>query len=170
MSCRWYARRALERHPTQVRLIKYKQCSAAARNCILQHNRAYKRYFLSSITFHTPLAVAWRKVRIMHIRPTFSTFPLVDNGHLVQTTIAKANLLWTVFQWYGKGVPRIVPWDLNQVIVASLAGTPDYYDLFAEHEIALALKRPPLAMIASSGLSQRIMLTPCSFFLIRVSR
>lgn len=141
VSRRRCARRALESHPTPSRLIEYKRCSAVARHCVLQSKRAYKRQFLSSISFNTPIGVAWRKVRLLRVRPLSPTFPILVNGALVCSTVEKANVLCRFFQTNGTGSTKLVPGDLNRVIVDSWTGSPDYCDLFTTEEIAHSIAR-----------------------------
>ena len=140
VSRRRRARRALERRPTREHLIEYKRRSAEARHCIIQHKRAYKRQFLSSITHTTPIGIVWRKIRLLRSRPALPSCPIVQNGQLVSSTLAKAQLLCSTFQDAGRNVIRNVPGDLNQVIVDSWAGDAPYNCLFSHFELTRALR------------------------------
>lgn len=82
-------RRALHlllRCPMPGRLIEYKPRLAEARNCLVRHKRAYKRSFLSSITFTTPLSVAWRRVKLLRSTSPLPTYPLLDNCRMLMST------------------------------------------------------------------------------------
>ena len=141
VTCRRRARRALERRPTRANLIEYKRCSAAARFCILQHKRNYRRRFLSSIVHTTPIGVVWRKVRMLRSRSVVPTYPLVQNGRPLSSTREKAQLLCTTFQASGAPGALTAPRDLHQVIVDSWGGDADYNRPFSLAELTQALRR-----------------------------
>lgn len=133
------ARRAVERHPTRDRLVEYKRCSAVARNCILSHKRSYRRHFISSITYTTPISAAWRRVKLLRARPPPPSFPIVCDGQLLLSTLAKANVFCQTFQSLGRSGRVLVPGDLNGVIVESWSGVADYNCPFTAHELSRAL-------------------------------
>jgi ribonuclease HI len=135
------ARRALERHPTRANLIEYKRCQALARNRVFQSKRRYKREFLSSITYTTPIGVAWRKIRLLRSRFTLPMYPIVDNGQMLSNTLAKANLLCRNFQAVGESGDLQAPADLHRIIVGSWAKTGDYNCPFSRDELCRAMRR-----------------------------
>ena len=146
------ARRAVEHHPTRERLIEYRRCSALARNCVVQHKRAYRRKFLSSVTFTTPIGVAWRKVRLLRVRTPPASYPIVVNGQLLDSTLAKANLFCTTFQSSGLGGVTRVPHDLHRVIINSWSGNDDYNRCFTRHELEYALHRLRMTSPGEDGI------------------
>ena len=146
------ARRAVEKHPTRDRLIEYRRCAAMARNCVVQHKRAYRRKFLSSVTFTTPIGVAWRKVKLLRARTPPASYPIVVNGQLLASTLAKANLFCTTFQSLGLGGVTRVPRDLHRVIIDSWSGNEDYDRCFTRHELECALKRLRMTSPGEDGL------------------
>lgn len=141
VSRRCRARRQLLNNPTRERLIEFKRRSAEARNCIIKHKRAYKREFLSSITFTTPLGVAWKKVKFMRSFSSFPTYPLVNNDHLLTSTLDKANLFCETYQAQGRSGEIRAPWDLHRVIVDSWTGEALYNLCFTENELVQAIRR-----------------------------
>jgi len=134
------ARRILERHPTRGNLIEYKKCSAASPYCLLQHKRAYKRKFLSSISYTTPIGVAWRRARLLRTRYVPPLYPLEFNGHLVDSTFAKANIFCRTFQHCCQVGQTRVPFNLHTVIVRSWSGNASYNCLFSKAELRNALR------------------------------
>ena len=135
------ARRALERRPTRANLIEFKRLSAVARNCIVQHKRNYRRQFIASISYTTPIGVIWRRVRLLRTRAPVPTFPIVEDGRLISSTLRKAQLLCATFQDVGRHGVLHAPRDLNQVIVNSWTGNAPYNCPFSDEELAQALRR-----------------------------
>lgn len=119
VSRRRRARRLLLRHLSRDQLIEYKRRSAEARHCIIQGKRAYKRSFLSSITFTTPLGVAWKKVKLLRTTPTNSVYLIAEGGQLLPSILDKANLFYRTFQAQGMVGNIRVPENLHQIIVDS---------------------------------------------------
>lgn len=134
------ARRALERRPTQELLIAYKRCSAEARYCVLTHKREYKRRFLSSLSYTTPIGVAWRKVRFMRSHPREHHFPVSVNGALLVSTLEKANSFCQAFARVSTVGAVQVPGDLHRTITASWSGEADYNQPFSREELCGALR------------------------------
>lgn len=134
------ARRALERRPTRELLIAYKRHSAAARYCILTHKRAYKRLFISSLSYTTPLGVAWKKIRFMRSKSREHHFPISVDGALIASTLEKANSFCRAFARIST-VGRVrAPGDLHRTITTSWSGEADYNQPFSGEELDGALR------------------------------
>jgi hypothetical protein len=134
------ARRALEKHPTQANLIEYKRCQAIARNCVLKRKGSYQREFLSKITYTTPIGVAWRKVRLLRSRCIMPAYPLMDDGNLLHTTLAKANLFCQTFQECGQSGQIRAPSNLHNLIIGSWAECGECDSPFTKDELSRAVR------------------------------
>jgi len=146
------ARRALEKHPTRDRLIEYKRCSAVARHCVLQHKRAYRRNFVASITYTTPVGEAWRKLKLLRSSFSSPVYPLEVAGAPVVTTAEKANLFCRTFRDACQAGNIRVPRDLHTTIVASWSLDDSYNCLFTTDELVCALQRVRLTSPGSDGI------------------
>ena len=86
------ARRKMEKHPTLANIRMYQKKTQECKKICNDQKRESFNQFISTLTYDTPATNIWRKINSLKSQYKPQSFPLTENGKLIENAIEKANM------------------------------------------------------------------------------